>query len=1583
MQSSPGASADVQSAAEDLLGKLQQARTDLQRTASAQQQHHAASGGHVQAPTAADGTLSPDIARDMASKDVKDDSNELSPFATHPPVHQRTDSNYTSAASSADTGNVFAAAAAAAAPDQPSTAAAAAAAAPAGAPADDVPLGGSVCGDDVKAAADNNAAAAAAAAGGAGDGKATGDRPPSSNGQQGGKRLIPLRAVLQHSYEYHGLNELAMFCVTALAVTLVLYWHWGSFTAIFKAGVQRSFSSYGNPDWQSQTMVNVDTMHDAVEYSTGWSEFWLQRAEDVDWNNTLIRAGEYGDVRYSRMIVNIQRNCDGRLSPNLECYTDDPLTQQLRNGSIGKQLGMPGKTWDNLLEYAGWERLALPSVRDSTKTQSPWWAYTLVAPKYGGAPANRSQFLGRLYNITRATSLNINNCDWLATDCSNSSSSNPCKEQSVPNNGWFDKICNSSGSRDVAIGSFIQRGSGFFVRDPQPQADGPAVLDLKPWLSKFAYSIGLDVLAANAMDDARDKKHKRTDRDRAVFSMLFQRSAGAEEKPDRVLWQITSTVPVRTSFYTYSVDWERIGFEALLYLCMIFVMASQVWQFRVCQIQFKSGWKFFSQYWNIYEVMSTVLTLAWIVFYWVLYFTLLRQHSNWDFDSWDIAAGSAGHAQLNDVMTWSYYYGAWLYFGIVVDFVIFLRIARYMRIHRGLKAFYQVFIIAAREFLDFAVFLLFILVLLGSAVFAFFQLTGGNFQFLRFADGLSLMSRLTFGFLSYEDFQSQALGVGAAVSAVTLLFWVAVLLLVVYTQNIILAIVAEAYEEAKSSLGTAETSFLMLVIMRIIFSCLFVIYRARMFGKDMLELVFGRQFCAGSQATRTMSGFRGGSAPDFGSNGGSGAGHAFSSSTSPRAVTSYASAASGAGAPRSSFAASDAMASPFEGDGSNNTLATDSQLLAPTMSYMPLPPDVESGLRRSQHSFVPARQLTGSRTGSKIVSRNGGSRLRAFQVLSGKVATHNSLPEIADTAAAVDAEAGAVGCGGAAGGADDDQRCVMMEQQLQVPSLRQRARNLWNGLFGERHDVRMYKDLLVKQHKHDQGWIASYKARYWLPWCVARTRPVLNLVHLYQEFTSYKLRYTCTWEEADKLGQKIFAPDAAAAAAAAAASSGHLLATQHSVLPTVPSSKDASAGGGSTACCTSPGPSSLPPLAEDTYVDKDTLSRLFLVSSQVAKEVKVFGWFGPFRELTGHSVGYLVDGIAQVHGIDEDEAQRIGAVAWTSDGSSSSGGGAGGLGYALAAAGSSGMRSGSVDLGGGQRERRGFVAGLNAKRRGGDKIELLMRAQRRMEENGIKLQNQLAMQLANYQQRVNHTESKLGEQLRAMSQKLEAISHQTAAAVAAAAAPAAATASLAPGQPPAAAERALSSSQRVNTLSKAAHAISPAIKWATSSRRGSSFAGAAKGSRQSAPGTAAAAAAAVAAAGPTAAAAEQHPLLAAPAAAAAANADDLQGLNAVAEGGDAAAFDAAANAGPGSDFGSASDMAAFAAAGGGPGRSALSRSASAVSRASAASGASVTSGGDQQPAAEGEVLQQMQAMQQQMQAMVQMLQQLQPQQQQQ
>jgi hypothetical protein len=47
----------------------------------------------------------------------------------------------------------------------------------------------------------------------------------------------------------------------------------------------------------------------------------------------------------------------------------------------------------------------------------------------------------------------------------------------------------------------------------------------------------------------------------------------------------------------------------------------------------------------------------------------------------------------------------------------------------------QVFVIAAKELTDFAIIMAYIMLLLGAAVFAFFQLSGGNNQFLQFDSG--------------------------------------------------------------------------------------------------------------------------------------------------------------------------------------------------------------------------------------------------------------------------------------------------------------------------------------------------------------------------------------------------------------------------------------------------------------------------------------------------------------------------------------------------------------------------------------------------------------------------------------------------------------------------------------------------------------------------------------------------------------------------------------------------------------------------------------------------------------------------------
>lgn len=39
--------------------------------------------------------------------------------------------------------------------------------------------------------------------------------------------------------------------------------------------------------------------------------------------------------------------------------------------------------------------------------------------------------------------------------------------------------------------------------------------------------------------------------------------------------QITSTIPVRHSFYSQATDWVRIAFEALLYICLLVVLSLQ------------------------------------------------------------------------------------------------------------------------------------------------------------------------------------------------------------------------------------------------------------------------------------------------------------------------------------------------------------------------------------------------------------------------------------------------------------------------------------------------------------------------------------------------------------------------------------------------------------------------------------------------------------------------------------------------------------------------------------------------------------------------------------------------------------------------------------------------------------------------------------------------------------------------------------------------------------------------------------------------------------------------------------------------
>lgn len=289
---------------------------------------------------------------------------------------------------------------------------------------------------------------------------------------------------------------------------------------------------------------------------------------------------------------------------------------------------------------------------------------------------------------------------------------------------------------------------------------------------------------------------------------------------------------------------------------------------------------------------------------------------------------------------------------------------------------------------------------------------------------------------------------------------------VVFAQNIILAIVAEAYEEAKAKLGTAETSFLMLVLMRLLFGALFVVYRLRMFCQDIFLVCVGRAPKAprvGSSFKRSGSSAHGGThnvRRSFGDGGPGDDGHDSGAAT----------ALGGGKGGRSSYDqhAWQSGADAHDSDPESQEQQESGYMLAPTCSRAVLPLDVEAGLMpESGGQSRSSRGSTGSRP-SFLTNALRNLSMRSDHHSSGAAA--DNAPKDGyehDAAAAADPGAAWAACrsssklsaasaasavsGGAVGERQEDKAPLSMRQRWSV---------LWHDvILGERHSLRMYNDI--------------------------------------------------------------------------------------------------------------------------------------------------------------------------------------------------------------------------------------------------------------------------------------------------------------------------------------------------------------------------------------------------------------------------------------------------------------------------------------------------------------------------------------------
>ena len=106
------------------------------------------------------------------------------------------------------------------------------------------------------------------------------------------------------------------------------------------------------------------------------------------------------------------------------------------------------------------------------------------------------------------------------------------------------------------------------------------------------------------------------------------------------------------------------------------------------------------------------------------------------------------------------------------------------------------------------------MLVLSLAMYFLFGYSGGNSLYPNFAETLNNVALLTFGFGDYESIYNGGTGFGPMSFMVQIVFWILVALSILFAQNIILAIVGQAYDECSEKAEGCD-SFVSICLSRI------------------------------------------------------------------------------------------------------------------------------------------------------------------------------------------------------------------------------------------------------------------------------------------------------------------------------------------------------------------------------------------------------------------------------------------------------------------------------------------------------------------------------------------------------------------------------------------------------------------------------------------------------------------------------------------------------------------------------------------------------------------------------------------------
>ncbi|KXZ50543.1 hypothetical protein GPECTOR_16g718 [Gonium pectorale] len=148
--------------------------------------------------------------------------------------------------------------------------------------------------------------------------------------------------------------------------------------------------------------------------------------------------------------------------------------------------------------------------------------------------------------------------------------------------------------------------------------------------------------------------------------------------------------------------------------------------------------------------------------------------------------------------------------------LIGLRIVPFFKTHNGLRIYSNTLKRTWSGLKDMLVFFGYVAVLVVTLVTPLFCLTGANTAFKDGSAALLNLALMMFQNFGYNDFfASEAPTFGEYRMIFMFSFWFVIVILVVFSQNVLLALVAAAYDEAREAEGAVERSYLALCFYRL------------------------------------------------------------------------------------------------------------------------------------------------------------------------------------------------------------------------------------------------------------------------------------------------------------------------------------------------------------------------------------------------------------------------------------------------------------------------------------------------------------------------------------------------------------------------------------------------------------------------------------------------------------------------------------------------------------------------------------------------------------------------------------------------